>query len=314
MSCLNIRGLLVAALLVVLMTPAVRAQEAPAPVIAATVNGLPISKAELDRALVLVVKERQLTAAQKENLKKEVLSHAVDRRLVLHWLTESKQAASEQDVDLAHARLLKKLEAESITLPKFLEMQGQTAAEFRDQQHWELSWHRFLERYLTAANLQKFFEKNRRDFDGTELHIAHVLLTAPKEAKPVDWEQLNKQASDIRQQVVDKKLTFAEAAKQHSNSPTAKAGGDIGWIKRHEPMPESFSAAAFQLQPGELSPPVETTFGVHLITCLEVKSGTRTWQDAADELRPAVIHYLFRWIADKERATAKLEYTNHWPH
>jgi hypothetical protein len=45
-----------------------------------------------------------------------------------------------------------------------------------------------------------------------------------------------------------------------------------------------------------------------LLTILEEKLGTRTWREADAELRPAVTLYLFRWIADKERAGAKVEY------
>jgi len=47
---------------------------------------------------------------------------------------------------------------------------------------------------------------------------------------------------------------------------------------------------------------------VHLITVLDEKAGTKNWRDAESELQPAVTLYLFRWIADKERATAKIEY------
>jgi hypothetical protein len=47
---------------------------------------------------------------------------------------------------------------------------------------------------------------------------------------------------------------------------------------------------------------------VHLITVLEEKPGTKTWKEVESELRPAVITYLFRWIADKERSAAKIEY------
>jgi parvulin-like peptidyl-prolyl isomerase len=293
-----------------------RAQEKgnAAATVAATVQGRPIPLAQLERELAVVVKERKLSAEEKATLQKHVLQHAVDRRLVLHWLVTSGQAASPQDVELVMARLQKKLDNEGIKLADFLQQQGQSEAQFRDQQLWELSWQRYLDKYLTEATLQKYFEKNRRDFDGSELHIAHILLPAPKPTAEADIEKLKTSAAAIRQDIVAKKVTFADAAKQHSKSPTAAAGGDIGWIQRHEPMPESFSAAAFQLQPGEVSSPVETSFGVHLITCLEVKPGTRTWQDAADELRPAIIRYLFRWIADKERPTAKIEYTAHWPH
>ncbi|QDU26786.1 Foldase protein PrsA precursor [Anatilimnocola aggregata] len=314
MSWLLVRSVTTAAMLSLVVLSQTRAQEVKAPAVAATVNGAAISTAQLERELALVVKDRQLTPAQREAIQKEVLAHAIDRRLVLQWLAQSNQAASEQDVDLVQARLLKKLEAESIKLPDYLQAQGQTAAEFREQQRWELTWQRYLDRYLTAANLQKFFEKNRREYDGSELHVAHILLAAPKNADEAAWQELREQAADLRQQISEKKLPFTDAAKQFSKSPTATKGGDIGWIKRREPMPESFSAAAYQLQVGEVSPPVETTFGVHLITCLEVKPGTRTWQEAVDELRPAVIHYLFRWIADKERTTAKIDYTNNWPH
>jgi parvulin-like peptidyl-prolyl isomerase len=283
-------------------------------VVAATVQGQPITVAQLERDLAIVIKDRKVDAAQRIELQKQVLQHAVERRLVLHWLQTTKQGASAQDVDLVMARLQMKLDAEGLKPADYWKQQGQTEAEFRAQQLWELSWQRYLDRYLTETSLQKFFERNRREFDGTELHVAHILLAAPKNATAADWEKLSTEAATIRQEIAAKKLTFAEAARKYSASPTAAAGGDIGWIKRREPMPESFSAAAFKLSVLDVSPPVVTAFGVHLITLLEEKAGTRTWQDAADELRPAVIRYLFRWIADKERPAAKIEYTPRWPH
>lgn len=290
-----------------------RSQEKPA-LTAAMVQGRAIPVSQLERELAIVVKDRKLPAAELEPLKKQVLQHAIDRLLVLHYLITTNQAASAQDVDLALARLQKKLDNEGLKQADFLKQLGQTLAEFKDQQLWELSWQGYVDKYLTAVTLEKYFDKNRRDFDGSELHVAHILLPAPKQATAADREELKTQAAALRKEIVDQKTTFADAAKKHSKSPTAAVGGDIGWIKRHEPMPESFSAAAFALQPGEISPPVETTFGVHLIKCLEVKSGSRTWQDAADELRPAIIRYLFRWIADKERPAAKIEYSEYWPH
>lgn len=282
--------------------------------VAAIAQGAPISTARLERELAIVLKDRKVTEAQRAELQKQVLQHAVDRQLVLHWLAQTQQAASEQDVDLELARLRKKLDNESIKLADFFRERGLTQAEWRARQQWELSWKRFLDHHLTEANLRKYFDKHQREFDGSELRVAHLLLGAPTENDAAAWLKLKEQAETIRQAIVGGKQTFADAAKQHSASPTAASGGDIGWIKRHEPMPESFSAAAYQLQVGDVSPPVETKFGVHLITCLEVKPGKLTWKDSADAIRPAVIRYLFRWIADKERPTAKIEYTEHWPH
>jgi parvulin-like peptidyl-prolyl isomerase len=311
----SLRPVALAIVPLLVVSPAARessAQDKPA--IAATVQGEPITVNQLERELQRVIQGRQVGAEERVELQKQVLALAVDRQLVLHWLQQTNQGASKQDLELLMARLGKKLDNEGRTLAEFLQKLGQTEAEFRAQQLWELSWQKYLDRYLTETNLQKFFEKNKRDFDGTELHVAHILLAAPKNGSADDWAKLHQQAETIRADIVAKKITFAEAAQRHSSSPTAAAGGDIGWIKRREPMPESFSAAAFKLEPGQISPPVETIFGVHLITCLEVRPGTLTWKDSAEDLRPAVIRYLFRWIADKERPTAKIEYTDQWPH
>ena len=310
--------LLMASLLVVSRTPREsEAQDKPLPdkpAIAATVQGQPITVNQLEREFKTVIKDREIDAEGRTELQKQVLALAVDRRLVLHWLQQTNQSASDQDLDLLLARLTKKLENEGRKLPDYLQQQGQTEAEFRTQQLWELSWQKYLDRYLTEVNLQKFFDKNRRDFDGTELRVAHILLAAPKNGSAEEWTKQLEQAAAIRADIVAQKISFADAAKQHSSSPTAAAGGDIGWIKRRDPMPESFSATAFKLEPGEVSQPVETAFGVHLITCQEVKTGKLTWKDSADDLRPAIIRYLFRWIADKERTAAKIEYTDLWPH
>jgi parvulin-like peptidyl-prolyl isomerase len=183
-----------------------------------------------------------------------------------------------------------------VTLAAHLKEIGLSADEVRAQLQWKLSWQKYLAKYVTEENLKKYFDRNRPEFDGTQLRVAHVLFKSPGE-----------QAAEVRSQIVAGKLTFADAARQHSIAPTGKAGGDIGWIERRQPMPEEFSKAAFALKPGEVSQPVTTTAGVHLIQVLETKSGQRTWQEAQDELRPAVALYLFRFLADSDRKTAKIE-------
>ena len=71
-------------------------------------------------------------------------------------------------------------------------------------------------------------------------------------------------------------------------------------------MPESFSNAAYALKVGETSEPITTSFGVHLIQCLEIEAGQRKWQDVRAELEPAVTNYLFQWAADKQRPLSRI--------
>ena len=111
----------------------------------------------------------------------------------------------------------------------------------------------------------------------------------------------------MQREIQSSELTFADAAKQYSQTPTAASGGDIGYISRHQPMPEPFSRAAFALDKGQMSPPVASPAGVHLIQCLDVKPGEKTWQHARAELERAVTQYLFQWVADQERPGATIE-------
>ena len=63
---------------------------------------------------------------------------------------------------------------------------------------------------------------------------------------------------------------FAEAAKEKSLCPSGKKGGDLGWFGKGM-MVKEFEPAAFSLQPGEISKPVKTQFGWHLIKLTELK-------------------------------------------
>jgi peptidyl-prolyl cis-trans isomerase C len=276
--------------------------------VVARINGEPVYAAEVDAELRLAFGERRVEEGQRSQLLKAALEQVIDRRLVLANLTKTGQAASAQDVDVALAQFEKDLKAQGLTMEEHCQKVGLTVEDVHRSLAWKLSWQRYLERYVTPENLEKFFERQRREFDGTELRVAQILFKLPMEVDEAAKSDAKKRAEQVRQEIAAGKTTFADAAKRHSQAPSSQEGGDIGWIERHRPMPEDFSRAAYGLKVGEVSEPITSPFGVHLITVLEEKRGNKTWQDVESELRPAVALYLFRWIADKERATAKVEY------
>jgi parvulin-like peptidyl-prolyl isomerase len=273
----------------------------------ARVNGEPIYQHELDRELAPAAKLLDPQAALPAEVRQRALDQLIDRRLVLKYLTEQKLIASDQDVDLEIGRLKRRLEAQEKKLTEHLKAGGITEEELRRDIRWRLSWQRYLAGRLTDENLEKYFSAHRREFDGTELKVAHLLIKPANPADPLSLEEALHKAKGIRDQIESGKLTFADACRQHSQAPTAKGGGDIGFILRHEPMPEAFSAAAFALDKDQVSEPVQTRFGIHLIQVVEIKPGQRTWQECRGELRSAVTQYLFRWIAGKQREMAQVE-------
>jgi parvulin-like peptidyl-prolyl isomerase len=280
-------------------------------IVVAEVNGEPITAAEVAREAERVGGNRP-PASNDPALLTQLREHLIDRRLAQQRLAALGQSASEADVDLALHRLEKQLAAQNILPADHYQQIGQTREQVRAALRWQLSWQAYLARQLTDENLQKYFAQHAREFDGTRLRIAQILLK-PKDESATARQAAEKLAREIRQQIAAGKLTFAEAVRTHSTGPSSATGGDLGWIGRRQPMPEAISSAAFALAAGEVSPPVWTPLGLHLMQVTEIQPGQRTWEEARNELRPAVTNYFFRWLADGLRPEAKIERNPNWP-
>lgn len=303
-------------LCLVVMASAATSLAADRATVAAKVGPDTISIAEVDHEMQNALRDRQIDDADRPVLEAQTLGLLANRQLVIQYLKKMKLGATEAEIDQQLERFAAQLKRREITVEEQLKQLGLTKAEFRRVLAWETGWPKYLQTKMLPDNLVKYFEQHRRDFDGTKLRVAHLLL---KVAPPADQEAVQKvvdQAGELREQIMAEKLTFAAAAKQHSQAPTAAEGGDIGLISRHEPMPEAFSEAAFELEPGQTSEPVLTTFGVHLVHCLAVEPGKLTLRDDGVEeaVREDLIRYLFMWVAEKQRTESKIEFTGAIPY
>lgn len=94
------------------------------------------------------------------------------------------------------------------------------------------------------------------------------------ETNPKVREEIIAQLKQFKEAISTGKSTFAELAKAYSEDPgSAAQGGDLGYFRRGELAPE-YEATALGLRPGEISDPVETQFGFHMIQLLEIKGST----------------------------------------
>jgi len=138
---------------------------------------------------------------------------------------------------------------------------------------------KLAEKSATMAGVQKFIEKKstpsekqlKEYFDkhNEKLDASHILLatTDPNTGKPMDEKQkaeVKKKADEIYKKAKDGE-DFAKLAKEYSQDPGSKeAGGSLGQFPRGAMVPE-FEKVAFSLKDGEISQPVETQFGYHII-------------------------------------------------
>lgn len=98
---------------------------------------------------------------------------------------------------------------------------------------------------------------------GQEVHARHILLKPPANATPAQLDSVKRQAESLRAQAAGG-ADFAELARRYSQDTSAPQGGDLGYFGRGAMVPQ-FEEAAMKLQPGQISPVVQTTFGFHVI-------------------------------------------------
>lgn len=116
---------------------------------------------------------------------------------------------------------------------------------------------------VTDAEIRAYFESNRDSIGKRpeELKLAHILIAF--EADSAQAKRTHTRADSIRALIV-KGRPFEEAARQFSDDPSGQRGGDLGLFGPGDMVPE-FEAVAFSLKPNEMSQPVRTRYGYHII-------------------------------------------------
>ncbi len=128
------------------------------------------------------------------------------------------------------------------------------------------------EESVAEEELRALHESRVQAFQANEQRRArHILLMVDAGAEETTWQAAEQQLADWRAQV-SAGADFAALAKEHSQDPgSAVEGGDLGFFERGVMVP-AFDQAVFSLQPGELSQPIRTEFGMHLIQLVEIRA------------------------------------------
>ncbi|WP_298068549.1 SurA N-terminal domain-containing protein [uncultured Mailhella sp.] len=106
-------------------------------------------------------------------------------------------------------------------------------------------------------------ERIARYTEPEKVHARHLLIRVASDASESEVKKAEAEIKDLEARIRGGE-DFAEAAKAYGQDGTAAQGGDLGWFTAEQMVPE-FSKAAFALKAGELSAPVRTQFGFHLI-------------------------------------------------
>lgn len=270
---------------------------------AAKVAEWEIAESRVDRHLENAIGKRELSV----DLLKRARAHACEqlvRRQVVYEYVKKYCPVPESEIRSELSILEANLAKVDQSIEDHLRKTRMSLAELKNEIVWKVAWGAYLKKKITEQSMKQYFQRNRKWFDGTEIRVAHILFKKSDEvAIQMDM------ANNVRESIGAGETSWADAVQANSIATVSKkSAGDIGWIRYNEPMPTGFTKVAFQLELEQISEPVPSAFGIHLIKCLEIKAGKTKLADVEDELRGHMTRFLFDRIADKHRDDVEISY------
>jgi peptidyl-prolyl cis-trans isomerase SurA len=270
-----------------LSAPAVRAQTRDIGVhgemldrIAAVVNDGLVLKSELDSQMEAVTKrlqEQKVELPSQSVLKQQVLDRLILQEIEAQRAKRVGLTISDEQLNGALQEIAQRNKIPFDQLPTALEAQGIDYKQYRESMRKELTLSTLRQRdviahiNVTPHEMEQFLARQQSSAANDEFNVSHILLSLPEAATPQQLEEITKKAQDIASRAT-KGEDFGQLAIANSNSQTALDGGQLGWRKGNQ-LPEFILGLVTKMKPGEVSEPVRTPSGFHIVKLNERRSG-----------------------------------------
>ncbi len=280
--------------------------------VVAVVNDGVIMRSELDDRIAQV---EQQTAAQGGNLPpRSQLAQQVLERMVMDeiQLQMARRANLSVDDTELNRQLRSIAESNNMTLDQFadaVEADGITLADVREDVRREMLMRQVQQRQISQRvtvsdrDVERFLSQQPSQQQGQafieETRARHILV----ELTPTRNENQARARAEEARQRLQQGADFASVAREYSDDRgSAMNGGDLGWVRPGQTVP-AFEEAMTSLSPNQLSEPVRSQFGYHVIEVLERRRQDVTEESRREQVRQAI----FQRRANEELQTWQRE-------
>lgn len=249
----------------------------------AKVNGIPITRKEVERAVKVLLSQNKLPKPVNADQTKQAQEAALTQLISAELFYQAAQKLPVKDLDRQIDARLKQGREKFKTPDEFekaLKSVDLTEKELTDLTRKDIVINNLIEQEIAAkvevteADARKFYDENPTRFNkGESVKASHILIGVDPQATAEDKKKAREKAEAIRKRILAGE-EFATLAKAESSCPSSAKGGDLGSFGKGQMVPE-FEKAAFALKPGEVSEVVETQFGYHIIKLID-KKGAET--------------------------------------
>ena len=281
--------------------------------VVAIVNDGVVLNSDLDAQVEIVserLRQQKLELPPQNVLRQQVLERLVLQEIELQRANHAGVKVTDEMLNSALQDVAKRNGLTLTQLPEALKQQGVDYAEYRDEIRKEMMLQLLRQRdvlqhiSVTPHEIDQFLARQSNGVqENAEYNVSHILLALPEAASPGQLEQVEKHAQEIYERAA-KGEDFGELAVTYSQAQTALDRGQLGWRKGSE-LPTFLADTIARLKPGEVSEPLRTPTGYHIIRLNEVRGGSQ----AAVENQVHVRHILMKTneLADDATVRGKLE-------
>jgi parvulin-like peptidyl-prolyl isomerase len=246
----------------------------PAPQPAAVVDGSAITMAEVEAILKQAgPTATPLTEAQRRQMRRDALDVLINDMLFQQMMRRIGARINVAEVEKRVAEVAESMKKQGKTLQDYLKESGQNEAQLRSEIVTMLQWAAYVKDHFSDADIKKYYDDNRDFFDRVAVRASHIVMRTSLTAPDVEQRATRAKLEALRQDILAGKIDFADAARKYSQDTTAANGGDIGYFPRKLVVDENYARTAYALKVGEISPVVQTEFGMYLIKVTDRKPG-----------------------------------------
>jgi peptidyl-prolyl cis-trans isomerase SurA len=248
--------------------------------IAAIVNDGLVLKSELDAQMDAVTKrlqEQKVELPSQSVLKQQVLDRLILQEIQTQHAKRVGLTVSDEQLNGALQEIAGRNKIPFDQLPTALAAQGVDYKQYRESMRKELTLSTLRQRdviahiNVTPHELEQFLTRQQTSAANDEFNVSHILLSLPEAATPQQLEEITHKAQDLAARA-SKGEDFGQLAIANSNSQTALDGGSLGWRKGTQ-LPEFILQLVTKMKAGDVSEPVRTPSGFHIVKLNERRSG-----------------------------------------
>ncbi len=267
------------------------------------VNGTTITAGDVG----FMATTRQVKPEDRAEREPKLVEELIDRQLIREFLTKRKFAAPADELAFQIQRAEDAIKKHGDDPAVLLQKLGYTPERLKSELGLPLAWQAYVRHTVTLPQTKDYFEQHRAESDGTQLLARQIFLKLPLKPTEAEVTAKTNRLKDVRSQIAAGKISFADAAKMHSESPAKEQGGDVGSFGFRGKLPSPVTRAAFALKVNDISEPVVSAFGVHLIQVTERIPGDLSLEDVRPQIIERLSEQLWAETVSRERKTAKIE-------